>query len=529
MLAVARSSRDIRWWINEWVWTYDPRLVPRIGTAFLPFDLFPIQEQFLDWLEEREATETDGLVDKSRDMGATWLCVAFLTHRWLFREAYKGSIGSRKEIYVDRIGDPDSIFEKIRQLIGRLPGWMLPEGFTESRDDNFMKLLNPANGSTLTGEAGDNIGRGGRSTMYFVDESAFLERPNRVDAALSANTNVRIDVSTHNGPATNFYQKEKSGACSVFVLDWKDHPRKSHWEVRSRADAEDVIASGPGLSEPPSEIPDGYMLVHPWYEAEKARLRNPVIIAQEIDRDPTASVEGTLIPGQWVKAAINLHKRVKLPRSEHVIAGLDVADGGNCDNVLITRAGPIVEHVFNRHEGGTTDIANWARQKALDVRAKFLNYDVIGIGSGVAGTYKSQARTTALRVTAAGINVGSSPTENRWPDGRTSKEMFRNLRAELGWIVRQRFEKTFEYVEQGIEHPKDELISIPDHPRLIEDLSSVTYHSTSEGKIILEDKEKMPRSPDYYEALSLTFAPVRKATRLAVGGERTTVTKYVVR
>jgi len=526
---VARASADIRWWINEWVWTYDPRLVPSLGAAFIPMELYPIQDDFLVWLEEREATQTDGLVDKSRDMGATWVCLAFLTHRWLFREGFKGSIGSRKEVSVDHLGDPDSIFEKIRLLLRWMPGWMLPLGFTESRDDNYLKLINPANGSTLTGEAGDNIGRGGRSTMYFVDESAFLERPDRVDASLSGNTNVRIDVSTHNGPATNFHQRERSGAVSVFVLDWKQHPGKSAWEIRRREGDQEVLESGPGLSDPPAEIPEGCMLVYPWYEGEKARLRNPVIIAQEIDRDPNASVEGVLIPASWVRAAVELHKRLKLPKSDQVIAGLDVADGGACDNVLIARAGPIVEGVFGRHEGGTTDIANWARQTALEAGAKFLNYDSIGVGAGVAGAYKSQARTMALGLTAAGINVGTSPTENRWPDGRTSKEIFVNLRAELGWIVRTRFEKTWEFVEQHAEHPLDELISIPNVQRLIEDISSVTFHSRHDGKVRLGKKEKMPRSPDYYEALSLTFAPVRKAARLAVGGERTAVKQYVPR
>jgi len=505
-----------------------------MGTAFIPFRLFPIQEEFLGWLEEREATQTDGLVDKSRDMGATWICLAFLTHRWLFREAFKGSIGSRKQDSIDSLGNPDSIFEKIRLLLRWLPGWMMPEGFDEKRDDNFLRLANPATGSTLTGEAGDNIGRGGRSTMYFVDESAFLERPDRVDASLSGNTNVRIDVSTHNGPASNFHQREKSGAVSVFILDWHDHPGKSHWEIRRRpggdqpavtGDEPEVLASGPGLSEPP-DIPEGCMLIYPWYEGEKARLRNPVIVAQEIDRDPTASIEGVLIPASWVRAAVELNKRLKLPRSEHVIAGMDVADGGACDNVLITRAGPIVDGVFARHEGGTTDIANWGRSTALSAKAKYLNYDAVGVGAGVAGTFKSQARTMALGLTAAGINVGSSPTEARWPDGRTSKEIFKNLRAELGWIMRTRFEKTFEFVEQHIEHPLDELISIPNNQRLIDELSSITYGTNSEGKIILDKKEKMIRSPDYYEALSLTFAPVRKATRLAVGGERTAVTKY---
>jgi hypothetical protein len=44
----------------------------------------------------------------------------------------------------------------------------------------------------LKGEAGDNIGRGDRTTLYFVDEAAFLQRPLLIDAALANHVAVSI-------------------------------------------------------------------------------------------------------------------------------------------------------------------------------------------------------------------------------------------------------------------------------------------------------------------------------------------------
>lgn len=44
---------------------------------------------------------------------------------------------------------------------------MKPKGFTEKVHDNYMRIINPDNGATVTGEAGDNIGRGGRTTSTF--------------------------------------------------------------------------------------------------------------------------------------------------------------------------------------------------------------------------------------------------------------------------------------------------------------------------------------------------------------------------
>jgi hypothetical protein len=92
-----------------------------------------------------------GLVEKSRDMGLSYLNVLSQTHAWLFEQGYAGLMTSRKEMLVDRRGDPSSIFEKIRIILRYLPSWMLPEGFSWSEHDNYMRLVNPENGSVLLG------------------------------------------------------------------------------------------------------------------------------------------------------------------------------------------------------------------------------------------------------------------------------------------------------------------------------------------------------------------------------------------
>jgi hypothetical protein len=51
-------------------------------------------------------------------------------------------------------------------MFGKLPDWMKPKGFVEKVHDNYMRIINPDNGATITGEAGDNIGRGGRYNVF---------------------------------------------------------------------------------------------------------------------------------------------------------------------------------------------------------------------------------------------------------------------------------------------------------------------------------------------------------------------------
>jgi phage terminase large subunit len=502
-MALAYYANNMTEWVSDWVWTYDPRL----PTPNIPMVLFPKQEEYLRWIAERESTQTDGVAYKTRDMGFTWLCSLYLIHSWLFREGFKGAIGSRKENLVDRIGDPDSIFEKLRMILHSLPWWMLPKGFSWKEHDNFCKLINPANGASITGEAGDNIGRGGRNSIYFVDEAAFIEHAQKVDAALSANTNCRIYVSTPNGPGNPFAQKVFSGEVSVFSMGWQDDPRKNHWEIVCNGE---VVQSGEGGTQPPESIPEGCELVYPWYVGECKRLRDPVIIAQELDRDFTASLEGVTIPAKWVRAAVDLCKRIRFPESENVVAGLDVADGGANKSVLTIRRGCVVTTISDKSSGGTTDTAYWALNEAEAHGAQLLNYDPVGVGAGVAGTFSTKERETGLACNVNGLNVGETPSDMLWDSGKTSKETFANRKAELWWLVRRRFEKTYEYVNDGVDHPLDELISIPDHPQLIQELSNVLHFTTEAGKVRIEKKEELRRrgvaSPDYAESLILCFA-----------------------
>src|SRR5690606_21863684 len=162
----------------------------KTGSKWVPFVFFLKQEDMIVFLDELRRDQESGLIEKCRDFGATWLCCGYSVWSWLFIKNDAIVWGSRKEILVDKLGDHDSIFEKLRLIIGRLPSIFRPVGLEPKKHLTFMKCINPANGSIIAGEAGDNIGRGGRKSMYFKDESAHYERPEKVEAALGDNTRV---------------------------------------------------------------------------------------------------------------------------------------------------------------------------------------------------------------------------------------------------------------------------------------------------------------------------------------------------
>ena len=454
--------------VNDWVFTYDPRQSP----ATMPFILFKRQQECIRFLLERWEKKESGLIEKSRDMGLTWLSMAFATWAWLFNDGVSISFGSRKEELVDKIGDPKCIFEKGRMILRYLPKEYLPVGFDVNKHCPHMKFINPQNGSTITGEAGDNMGRGGRSTIYFKDESAFYERPERIDAAISQNSDVKIDISTPNGEGNPFWRKRFSGVIPVFTFHWRDDPRKDN----------------------------------AWYEKQKREIGNDVIVAQEIDIDYSAAVENVVIPAKWVRSAVNLD----LDEKGLVYAGLDVADEGGDLNVFILRKGVVVKDIQSWSQGNTTETARKSYAMCEENKVSFFAYDSIGVGAGVKGEMWSITRSRKnARLTISPFNAAASCTDDSYNDDQGNDDLFVNLKAEMWYKMRRRFERTYEKVNGIKDWPDSDLISIPNHSELISELSRPRYERGENGRIKIEPKKKMKargvKSPNYADALIICF------------------------
>jgi hypothetical protein len=483
----ARCADDAAFWFDCFAWTIDPRE----ATAKMPMVLFPRQRELLIWLGEREAKREGGVVEKSRDFGLTWLACGYAIHGWLFRPGARYGFGSRKLELVDNSEDDKTIFAKLRFLLDNLPWWMTPRHLSK-----YCLLKNYDNGNTIAGEGGDEIGRGDRTSAFFVDEAASLAHPELTDAALSQTTNCRFDISTPKGVGNSFYKRRHSGAVPVFTCHWRDDPRKD--------DA--------------------------WYQKQVETL-DPVIVAQEIDIDYTASVEGICIPAKWARAAVDAHLKYpdwQWPQNGALRASADLAGGGANRNVLGFMRGVVLEEMLDwRHES-----QEYSAQKIWDEcharQVKSLYYDA---GGGYGGAVADKARAQAISKDEGGrmkaeegvsfavraLNGGAPASNLRWPekgdDGHqvTSREKFRNARAEWWWLLRERFRKTWEMAEGQKKYPVAELISIPHHGDLLADLSKPLVVPTIERTIALESKKDMAKrgveSPDWGDMLAMLMAP----------------------
>ena len=341
-------------------------------------------------------------------------------------------------------------------------------------------LRNLDNGSTIKGEGGVEIGRGGRSSRYWVDEAAKCDQLETSERALSQNTPCIGYVSTPRGIGNHFYRRRMGGKWKVWTAHWTTDPRKGQT----------------------------------WYE-QQVEKTDPVTVAQELDIDYTASQEGVVIPAIWVQAALKLRAR----RGHMVASGLDVADMGADANVQTFRAGPLVyrqDEWRGRADWTVRDTTLHAVRGCEEEGADWLFYDANGIGSSCTGELVALERDDELGFSFRGVVGSDSPSETRYDDDpkRPANERFANLRAELCWALRQRFRRTYQFVAKGIEYPADELISIdPDMDgvdELVAELSSVLYRHNSKGKVQVELKDEMAkrgvRSPNRFDSLIYTFA-----------------------
>ena len=139
-------------------------------------------------------------------MGLSWLSVATACTLCLHYEGLSIGFGSNLERNVDKLDNPKALFPKARMFMRFLPPEFKP-GWNEKTDAPLLQLTFRNTGSTMIGEGGDQIGRGGRNSIYVVDESSHIEHPELVDAALSQTTNCRIDIGTPNGLANPFAVK----------------------------------------------------------------------------------------------------------------------------------------------------------------------------------------------------------------------------------------------------------------------------------------------------------------------------------
>lgn len=483
--------------IIDWGMTTDPRNIDYGLPVSIPFLLFPKQEEWINWIMDRRKGLENGITEKSREMGLSWTSVGLACSLCLFNREMVIGFGSRKEEYVDSTGSPKALFWKARKFVEMLPV-EFRGGWNHKKHAPYMRVEFPESGAVITGEAGDNIGRGDRTTLYFVDEAAFLARPLLIEASLSQTTRCRIDLSSVNGMANPFAQKRHSGKIPVFTFHWRSDPRKDD----------------------------------EWYRKECDKIDNPVVVAQELDLNYSASAEGVLIPSEWVQAAIDAHIKLGIQPTGKRLGAMDVADEGRDKNSFSTRHGFLLENV--REWSGVGSDIYQSVEKVFgyceEDNLEEFRFDEDGLGAGVRGDArainelrKAERRALIIATPFRGSGGVFDPEDeavrgDNAQNARLNKDFFANAKAQGWWHLRKLFRNTYRAVVEGMAYNPDEIISISSamksKDKLIIELSQPTYAINGVGKISVNKQPDGTKSPNLADSVMISYAPMNSALNI---------------
>lgn len=451
-------AKDILFWVNTFCFTFNPRLK---GQKVIPFTTYPFQDDALLRLSDAIHEGRDVGIEKSRDMGASWINLAVLTWLWQFEPMNNFLLVSRNEAYVDGPSNPKSLFWKIDFLIEHQPKWLRPSGIKRTS----MHIGNLDNGSVMDGESTTGeVGRGDRRTAILMDEFAAFALNDGYNAlaATQSATDCRIFNSTPKGSANAFADvikngKEK-GAADIISMHWSKHPLKNKGLYTSKRDEKTgrmevvLLDDWQGVAEWKGRkvaFPDAYPFIldgqihSPWYDRECDRSVSKMLIAQELDisftgsdyqffdnmavekyidefcRDP--EVVGDLVytpetctarkvepnPKGCLRLWIPVSARGEIERDRRFVMGVDVAAGTGASNSTIA--------VYER--GTNEKVAEYANPNILpdefgrvvvSVARFFNNAKIIPDASGPTG------KVCLMRILAEGygnIYIGQDKTK----------------------------------------------------------------------------------------------------------------------
>jgi hypothetical protein len=265
-----RCKEDPVFFLETFGWVEHRQGIGQSATS-VPVVLYPQQKEFViyltDILKKAANDETfawNELIEKARMTAGTWTVLFVFMHMWCFHNA-SFLVLSKKEDDVDREGDLDTPFEKIRFFLRKVPDFLLPEHFNiDSRKCSKTMLIKAPNGGQISGDSSSSTAtRQKRALAILLDEFAFCENDEAIWAAASGTVKVRICVSTPNGTNNKYYRlrwgKEKEKV-HITSFTWWRHP-----------------VFGKDLR----QLPDG-RYSSPWYES-KCAANSAQTVARDYD------------------------------------------------------------------------------------------------------------------------------------------------------------------------------------------------------------------------------------------------------
>jgi phage terminase large subunit len=230
----------------------------------------------------------------------------------------------------------------------------------------------------------------------------------------------------------------------------------------------------------------------------------------------------SVIKAIWINACVDAHKHEVFEGLEFDTGGryggFDVADEGKDKNSFIWRHGCLVEGAEEWKDEDPNTAARKVFREAMALEVDHVNFDNIGVGAGAKGALREEVKKLDRKVRPTkfyGFTANAEPMnpESFYAPGKKNKDMFRDLKAQAWWLVRDRFKNTYDAM-QGKPYDKEKLISISSQVSNLSKLCGELAQPRRDlmnGKVFVEAKKDMAkrgvRSPNLADGFVMAFAP----------------------
>jgi hypothetical protein len=286
---------DIFLWIDLFVWQFNPL---KDGAEIGAFVLRPFQAEILRTLLDAKEAGDDVVIEKSREMGGTYLCLLLLLWFAIFHTNKKLLVISRNEEAACSRADPLSVFWKIECVLKYLPDSMVGEVKRHKKSFRFVRTNSYVTGTASTHAAGV----GDRAAMIFLDEFSQVEDDKEMRQGTANTSDFRVFNGTHLGTDKEFYNLcAHSPEIKKVQMHWSMDPDKA----KGLYQYDPLRPSVPVLLDAGFSFPPDYPFVldgsptggprpgvrSPWYDKKAAKIGSTHGVAMDLDINPTGSVD----------------------------------------------------------------------------------------------------------------------------------------------------------------------------------------------------------------------------------------------
>ena len=217
-------------------------------------------------------------------------------------------------------------------------------------------------------------------------------------------------------------------------------------------------------------------------------------------------VEDSIIKAEWFDACIDAHIKLGFKPRGAKIVSFDPSDLGPDDKALACRHGSVLLDCKTRAFGDINEGADWAMEYAVNKRADVFTWDCDGMGVGLRRQVNDSLKNRHIDIVEfRGSNAVEDPDklylapgrDDKDPDRKTNRQIFKNFRAQKYWAIRDRIYKTYLAINKGVYTDPDEMLSISSGidqlAQLRSELCRIPRRPNANGLIQIMTKNEMKR------------------------------------